>query len=321
MSRKPVPPPSKHISIVADRGILELDRFTDANLDAWKRASQDLDEYTSVLFYHLEPERQRLRTELLASLDRPHLTLSEKNWGRMVKYQYSNAPLSSAGSLKDIGGRFNVGTELDDGTIKGWPALYLAEDFETAYREKFRLKRDQLFNGLNPDELALQPGSSHSFVQVNIKLNKIFDLTSSASLSALEKILQKFKVPTRAKELHKKLRFPQNQPILFKSAAHLFHHVCMFNWRALPIQFGFPATSQILAELIFAAGYEAILYKSSKSGARCLAVFSENLLDGSFVELADTSPPAVIYPRLTSDTAEALSGWDTIAPQLRSNRK
>jgi RES domain len=321
VSKKPVPPPSKYLGIVPDRGILELDRFTSANLYAWERASQDLNELTGVLFYHLEPERQRLRAELLASLDRPYFPLYEKNWGRIVAYRYSNSPLSSAGSLRDIGGRFNVGTELDGGTIKGWPALYLAENYETAYREKFGLKRDQVVNGLTPDELALQPGSSHSFVQVDIKLNKVFDLTSSASLSALEKILQKFKVPARAKELHKKLRFPRNQPILFRTAAHLFHHVCMFNWRVIPTQFGFPSTSQILAELIFAAGYEAILYKSSKSGARCLAVFSENLLDDSFVELADAPPQAVVHPRLISDTVEALSGWDTIAPQLRSNRK
>lgn len=321
MSKKPIPPPSKQTGIVPERGILELDRFTDANLDVWKRASQDLDEYSSVLFYHLEPERQRLRTELLASLDRPHLVFSEQNWGRMVKYQFSNSPLSAAGSLRDIGGRFNVGTELDDGAFKGWPALYLAEDYETAYREKFGLKRDQVVSGLTPDELALQPGSSHAFVQVNIRLHKVFDLTSSASLGALEKILLKFKVPVRAKELRKKLRFPLNQPILFRTAAHLFHHVCLFNWRALPRQFGLPSTSQILAELIYAAGYEAILYKSSKSSNRCLAVFPENLLDGSFVELADTPPQTVIHPKLTYDTAEALSGWDTIAPQLRSHRK
>ena len=85
---------------------------------------------------------------------------------RTVTYQYSLQPLSAAGSLQAVGQRFNAGFELDTGTLSPWPALYLAQNFETAFREKFQLASDVVADGLTPQELALEHDVSHSTVFV-----------------------------------------------------------------------------------------------------------------------------------------------------------
>jgi hypothetical protein len=86
---------------------------------------------------------------------------------RTVTYQYSLEPLSCAGSLTDIGGRFNAGCELDDNTVSPWPALYVAQDLETAFREKFGIASDDVVDGLTAHELALNGKVSHSNVILN----------------------------------------------------------------------------------------------------------------------------------------------------------
>ena len=82
----------------------------------------------------------------------------------MVTYQYSLEPLTCAGSLQALGGRFNAGCELDANTMRPWPALYLAQNFETAYREKFQLANDVQVDGLTPQELSLEGAVSHTTV-------------------------------------------------------------------------------------------------------------------------------------------------------------
>ena len=50
------------------RDILELDRFSESNLREWRTASENLDELEAVLYFHLEPERRKLRFQLIESL-------------------------------------------------------------------------------------------------------------------------------------------------------------------------------------------------------------------------------------------------------------
>ena len=80
---------------------------------------------------------------------------------------------------------------------------------------------------------------------------------------------------------------------MIQSGMQLFEAVAKQNWRVLPIQFGLPAPSQTLADLIREAGFEAILYQSSKGPGKCLALFPDKLSDRSFIELIDPPPSKV----------------------------
>jgi hypothetical protein len=75
------------------------------------------------------------------------------------------------------------------------------------------------------------------------------------------------------------------------------------HWRNLPIQFGLPSNPQIFGNLLRNAGFEGVVYPSSKGNETCLAVFPENLGGSeSFVELADLAPSGVTNTRLDSAT-------------------
>ena len=238
-------------------------------------------------------------------------------WVRIITYQYSLEPLSCAGSLRDLGGRFNAGSELDADTLSAWPALYIAEDFQTAFREKFQLAHTADVDGLTPQELALEHGVSHSTVFVQGRLHSIFDMTTARNLDAVARVLRRIKMPSRAMQIRRKLAIPSTVVNMIQSNVQLHDAALKHNWRLLPIQFGLPAPSQTLAELIRAAGFEAILYRSTKGNGKCLAVFPDLLASGSFVELVDAPPSGQTHVRLDVDSADVLTGWDTLPIQMR----
>ena len=226
-------------------------------------------------------------------------------------------PLSCAGSLQYIGGRFNAGAELDSNTLKPWPALYLAEDYETAFREKFQLPSDELVEGLSPQELALQPGESHAAVFLRGHLSRVFDMTSVEALAPIAKVLRQIKMPEQALKIQRSMKIAGRGVFMISTGKQLHDAALRPNWRVLPIQFGLPAHSQILADLIRAADFEAILYRSTKGPGKCLAVYPDLLRDGSFVELIDDAPSACKYRRLDENSAADLEGWESLPRQLR----
>lgn len=300
---------------------MELDRFTQANVEHWNAISRDLDELNDVLQFGLEPERRRRRPEILSALaSEARMAVDLKDWVRIVSYKYSLSPLSCAGSLTYIGGRFNPGIDLEPNTIEPWPALYLAQDFETAYREKFQRRHNEIVDGLSPQELALNEGGSHSTVLLKGQLTNLFDLTQFKSLNGVARELAKIKMPERAKQLKRKLKIPERDLTMTQTGRQLYEMAVNQNWRVLPVQFGLPSPSQILAELIHAAGFEGIVYASTKGLGYCIAVFPDQLKAGSYVELLDAPPDGVDYPRLDPETAARLSGWDEVGRGPRGRR-
>lgn len=313
---KPVIPATRS-SLQAPAGIRELDRFSNASIGQWTALSRDLDELEANLYFALEPERRRLRLQLLDALKlQQSKPLRLHAWVRIVDYQYTNMPLSSAGSLTGFGGRFNAGMDLDAGTLNPWPALYLAEDYETAYREKFQLKSSQTVDGLKAEELALQNGRSHSTVLLQGLMDRAFDMTLPRNLDAVASVLKKIRMPERVKALKKKLMLKSTDISMIQNGQSLYNAVLLYNWRVQPAQFGLPARSHVLAELVRAAGFEAILYKSTMGPGRCLAVFPDQLSGQAYVELVDKAPPEVRHTRLDDNSAGDLAGWHILPPSF-----
>lgn len=78
-------------------------------------------------------------------------------------------------------------------------------------------------------------------------------------------------------------------------------------WRGMPAQFEVPANSQIIGCLLIEAGFEGILYPSSKGKGLCIALFPEVLINSeSYVELIDPVPAHLGHRRLDSTTCQAL---------------
>ena len=95
-------------------GILELERFSTQDLKKWEQASASLNELSDQLYFGVESKRRKFRHQLIEAIQGVgHIALPIDNWVRMVTYQYSLEPLTCAGSLQALGGRFNAGCELD----------------------------------------------------------------------------------------------------------------------------------------------------------------------------------------------------------------
>lgn len=68
----------------------------------------------------------------------------------------------------------------------------------------------------------------------------------------------------------------------------------MANWRDMPMLWDIPANSQILAQIAYAAGIEAILYPSKITCKNCLALFPKNFQQSdSYIKLEGEIPKEV----------------------------
>jgi hypothetical protein len=184
-NRRPRPPSSRPQS----RGepdlpaLTELERFTQGSLHEWLGAKSNLDAIQRALYFELEPLRQRNEARLLEALRSQALpAFAFEGWSRIVDYRYGLEPLSVAGSLRGDGGRFNIGNELSPGAFTAFPALYIAEDYEAAFRERFGGPSTPRAGGLSAQELALR--SPRSFTQVRLR-GHIENLIDVGQLDAL----------------------------------------------------------------------------------------------------------------------------------------
>lgn len=313
---------SKALAGSSPLNLLTLDRFSEADLDKWLGLSAKLDELARILYFAVEPERIRRQGELVEALnERPAAPADFEGWVRVVDTRWTLSPLSSIGSLKAYGGRFNIGRDVMSSNRSPFPALYVGENFETAYRERFQMEQGDTVGGLTVEELAL--GASTSNYRVRGHVERVFDATSLASLSPIAKVLAKFKMPTEAVAIAKLLKMHRPSDMMIRSAESLRVALQVSNWRVWPVQYELPAPSQIFGDLIRAAGYEAIRYRSTKSrSGYCMAVLSGNLgSNRTFVELMDPAAPEVEYPRLDLGTSEQLAGWECLSPSVRARRK
>jgi hypothetical protein len=303
-------PPQLACNTQGTNGVLELDRFTNADLERWNKLSATLDYLHNQLHYGFESQRNSLRKELIEALQfTPAIPFDFNRWCRVVSHRYSVVPLSAAGSLFSVGGRFNVGRDIPTDVRAPWPALYLASDSETALREKYGMSRNGNSGGLTREELALMRHDSHTTVMLNGHIEQVFDLTDLKALVPFCKVLSKFKMPHGVDNAMRQLRIDRKKVRVVRTPAQLLKAVMANDWRQWPVQFEVPAHGQILASLVIAAGYEAIRYPSSKSGEHCLAIFPQNIADArTYIELADAPPPEAKITRLDMDTADACIG-------------
>ena len=301
---RPPPPGSQRAPFPEDApSLYALDAFSHLDIHRWAKQSARLDELQTISYYGLEAERHKHRPALLSALrNAPSIFLDLGEWHRIVEYTYCLDPLSARGSVRGYGGRCNIGAEVGDGSISAFPALYLASDLETAYREFYQIDPKPGIEGLAPEDFAPRRPGCFLVTQIQGRLEHVFDVNNLSALQPYVKILASFSHPRGMQQIARSLRLP---PGLIRGASGLRRSVLSKNWRSLPSQFDVPANCQILGRFLCDAGFEGIRYPSSKSGNPCLAVFPRNLRhSGSFVELSGGYPYQVQTPRLDAESAD-----------------
>lgn len=282
----------------------ELDRYNNiGDIEEYKRKTSLIQKFHWDYYNELAYQRSEIFDKLkFAVIEKSLKSYSFEGWQRAVRYKYSLNPLSMDGSIADPGGRFNIGA-IDTTKFPMFPALYIAEEKETALEELLAQKASTKMQGMDPLELALAKKDSITIVAVRGVLDQIFDLQDSENLRPFFKLIRTFKLSkkliTRAKKLKQTCR-------LVKSIAELTSSLLTPTWRQFPQLVDIPANSQIFGQIIFAAGIQGIKYPSKFSNKQCLAIFPQTFLNsGSFIELIDDLPQKKIPSRIDS------GNWET----------
>ena len=139
------------------------------------------------------------------------------------------------------------------------------------------------------------------------EIQQLFDLTTLAALRPFARIISQFEMPAELITLAKRIGI--KPPWLVTTPAKLRETLLAPAWRGVPAQFEVPANSQVFGRLLIEAGFEGILYPSSKGLGKCIALFPEVLINSeSYVELSDPAPAQLGHRRLDSTTCRALMG-------------
>lgn len=262
-----------------------------------------LDYYYEHYSYFQNERSKRFNTikELLLEIAE---VIEFNSWHRILDLQFVDNPLSSKGSiLNDPGGRFNIG-DIDELKFAKFPALYVAENFEIAYRERNQILPGQTTDsGLSSDELSLtKPGSTVDLLLEGC-IKSIVDLTKKNCLNKFYRAIQDIKLP---KHLEKRSRM-LNLPVMYhvRSYKELMDSILQDNWRASPAWVNIPSNSQIFGQLVHAAGIEGVVYPSKMSATKkCLAVYPQNFANSSsYVRIQDKHKPQnIVCYELNSET-------------------
>lgn len=280
-----------------------FDTFTLESLRKGRRIMADVLRFAWDHYSALQHQRSAVAEEIAEALACARSgPFPFSGWMRVVDYQFTNHPLSAVGSVKSMaGGRFNIG-DLDPIKFAPFPALYLASDHKTVLAETLGQPGES--DGLTQDELALRSKRSYSCVAVNGMMETVIDISEMARLRQFVDVIGEFKLPVAIRENAKRLGIPGG---IVSSIAELETALFALHWRAMPMQMGVPASSQIFGQLVARAGIEGIVFPSvrSGSGGTSLAVFPQNLQGDSFVQLADPAAPATKHVRLDARTWRA----------------
>lgn len=273
-----------------------LDAFTAHDLEVWATRSSEVQAYYDHVYYDLERQRAAHYDELCSALRAvPGVEVVVDRWVRVTDWRWNLIPLSAAGSIKAIGGRFNIGSDLDRARGQAFPCLYLAHDVETAYREYFGAPLSSRSTKLTLGEFALRRETSFTTFSLKGRLDQVFDLRERSRLTNFVKITSKFDVSNDTKRFARRAGLPPPPPRLIIKTPHELQKRLLTPpsvWRLEPQMFGIPATSQIFGRFIRDAGFEAVLYPSQQGGETCLAVFPENFrASASRIEVVGDVPP------------------------------
>lgn len=256
-----------------------LEKLSKGSLTHWNEYSTKVKEYLYQNYIYYAQKRSEIFSDLTESLLNECEQYQFDDWQRVVSYKYCLNPLSTQGSIRNpAGGRFNIGN-INPTIFPPFGALYLAEDRGTAIREKYGLPKLHVGkDGLSEYELNLTKKESETIVVVSGKMNLVLDLCRQSSLEKFHTHIKKIKTPRHLFKMVKGLKI---QPMVaVKTIKQLYQTIFDDDWRYHPNLCNVPANSQILGQIAYEAGVEAILYPSKKDGKRCLAVLPKNFQNG-----------------------------------------
>lgn len=265
----------------------------------WIKRHEAVLDYTAAHFSYFAHHRSKKMEELKQSIQENTIPCEFNNWCRTVSHQFSNTPLSAIGSIKSLpGGRFNIG-QIDIARFPQFAALYLAEDTVTALLEMLGIHPEESIDGLSGRELAAAGNFSH--FKIGGKLTNVLDLTNPQALQQFYTYISSIKLPAYFKNKARELQMFPMPPV--KNLDELEKTIFANDWRLMPMQFDVPANSQILGQIAYSAGIEAIVYPSVKTGKKAMAIFPGNFNHSdAYIEIIGNVAETVTHTKIDKNS-------------------
>jgi hypothetical protein len=274
-----------------------LDQFTEEQLDSWARGGDVLQGLSDKVYFELERQRASKYAELCDALRaRPPISVNVDSWCRVTDWRWNLTPLSAAGSVKNIGGRFNIGETLDRARGQHFPCVYIAEDVDTAYAEYFGNSLATSVGPLTLGEFALRHGTSFVTFLLKGRIDTVLDLRDDKSLRSFVEIIRRFDISSQTKAAIRSAGLPRRE--IIRTPLQLRKRLLQGSekWRQEPTLFATPAVSQIFGRFARDADFEGVLYPSQRGHGLCVAVFPENFARGdSRIEVVGNVPPGATH--------------------------
>jgi hypothetical protein len=272
-------------------------------MQLWDRQGHTLQRLSDRVYFELERQRVAHYDALCSSLRAaPSTTVDVTDWARVTDWRWNLTPLSAAGSLNGIGGRFNIGNDLDRARNQAFKCLYIAENVDTAFGEYFGSSLSTIKGGLSFSELALRRASSFTTFLLRGQLEQVLDLRTDESLHAFAEIIKTFDISGETKEAVRTAGLPPRA--IMRSALELWGQLLAppSEWRLEPQAYGIPAACQIFGRFVQDAGFEGILFPSQQGGGSCLAVYPGNFrASDGHIEVIGAVPEGATHTMLDRD--------------------
>lgn len=231
-----------------------------------------------VLAYHdsyhavLAHQRTQIIEELKHSLARRGEGFKFKGWSRIVSYQYSNHPLCAKGSvLNDPGGRFNIGA-INPMRYPPFPALYVASDFPTAFKEVFGQSGTVQ---LSEAEMALANRAALTKVVVAGQIDQVLNVKSKFALKEFVSLIKDFKLPQSLLKQARKLKL--HLPRIITNVETLQHVLSSPDWRNMPQLVDTPAPARFSDRLLMLLASKRFFIARSRPGKTAWRSFLRTL--------------------------------------------
>lgn len=268
----------------------ELERISHKDLQVFRQRSLALSNYFNEHYHYFAEQRKNVFESLLDSIRKNCVPFQFNHYQRVTSYKFSLTPLSAQGSiLNETGGRFNIGNMNPN--IPKFGALYIAENTETALKERFQIG-EAGFKGLTAQDLALTNEVSFSNISVNGYLEQVLDLTEKNNLKDFFQAIKHIKLSDSLRKKAKAYNAPLAPEI--KTLTELYNTIFEDNYKKYGMLFDLPSNSQVVGHLAYEAGIQAIKYPSKFTKKNCLAIYPNNFENSdSYVQVL-TDTPAVM---------------------------
>jgi hypothetical protein len=237
-----------------------IDEYLNKFFEDSDRESLKSESFFKMYFNWLESEREKRIESILESLNHVASTcIEERTYYRIVDLKYAFDPLCVYGSGLNLGGRFNIGSNVAH--YKQFSVLYVAESSSTAYTEKFHYPMDIIKGLLVGNTMGLKQDFACFDVKVN--LSNCIDITKKENLEPFCEVISEIKPSKEIFEQAKLIGINKLKTV--QTPSEIIRSLLNVEYLKIPTMLDMPSNSQWFGLYCLRAGIQGIIYPSARN--------------------------------------------------------